>query len=68
MKKYKHLPIKEQLKILDWSKDCKCSWQVNFYGLIVKGTNPECRAHDTRWQKLKTYLKQKVSFVRRNRS
>lgn len=64
----KTYPAAEQLKVLDYRKGCKCKWQSNCYGLIVRGVNPECRVHDTFWQKVKTYLKQTKLFVLRNRS
>lgn len=57
MNKYKDVPsVQAQLKSLDWRKGCKCKWIVYLNGVVAVGTNPDCRVHDTRWQKFLTAL------------
>lgn len=59
MKKYR-TDWEEQRKALGYTKDCKCHYRVFLNGVVVKGVNTKCRAHDTLWQKIKIYLKPKV--------
>jgi hypothetical protein len=58
----------EQRKALGYNKNCKCYYRIFLNGVVVKGVNPKCRAHDTLWQKFKTYLKPKAESDQRNQS